>query len=235
MFQDIIDSYNEEPLRAKKSLPAPEVDPLLASAFEVADKSRVNIEHEVLSFIYANERYQGYNDAQAFREVMNYISDAESVHSTVLTSYTELLPDGHPRRPDPQSRAELAEYLATQAPESIEAALTASICADPASLERSFNNYAVVEQGVSYAYLVDLADAVVAAAVKAEQDEAPEDPEDDPAYVQHLMDIEFYAEDRMKNDPDIYNKTYTPATSLSPDPDDADALTPMDRGNDTEE
>jgi hypothetical protein len=163
MFQDIIDSYDEEPLRAKKSLPAPAVDPLLASAFEVADKSRVYIDHEVLSYIYSNERYHGYNDAQAFREVMNYISDAESVHSKVLTSYTELLPDGHPRRPDAQSRADLAEYLSTQAPESVEEALIASISADPGSIERQFNSYAIREAGIDYSYLIGLADSLVAA------------------------------------------------------------------------
>jgi len=199
MFQDIIDSYDEEPLRAKKSVPAPEVDPLLASAFEVADKSRVYIDHEVLSYIYSNERYQGYGDAQAFREVMNYISDAENVHSNVLTSYTELLPDGHPRRPDAQSRADLAEYLSTQAPEAIEDALIASIRAKPGSLEREFNNYAVNEQGINYAYLVELADSVVAAA-------APDPSVAEP--VAQSVEISEDTMDQVMYDDQLYTSDY---------------------------
>jgi hypothetical protein len=236
MFQDIIDSYDEEPLRAKKSLPAPAVDPLLASAFEVADKSRVYIDHEVLSYIYANERYQGYGDAQAFREVMNYISDAENVHSNVLTSYTELLPDGHPRRPDAQSRADLAEYLSTQAPASIEDALIASICAQPRSLEREFNNYAIMDQGISYAYLVDLADSVIVAAAEIAQQDEVDDPEDDPQYVQQLLEIEANAEERLVNDLDRIDKPrWTPTSTLDPDLDDADGLTLTDKYDGTTE
>lgn len=221
MFQDIIDSYDEEPLRAKKSLPAPAVDPLLASAFEVADKSRVYIDHEVLSYIYSNERYQGYGDAQAFREVMNYISDAENVHSNVLTSYTELLPDGHPRRPDAQSRADLAEYLSTQAPDSVEEALIASICAEPGSIERQFNSYAIRDSGVDYSYLIGLADSLVAAATKEEVNKDFE-PEDDPEFYRFIQDLE----EREKYDPYFYEELWKDKLKTSGDPDDADYWMP---------
>jgi hypothetical protein len=179
-----------------------------------------------LSYIYSNERYHGYSDALAFREVMNYISDAENVHSNVLTSYTDLLPDGHPRRPDTQSREELAEYLSTQAPESIETALVASICAEPGSMEREFNNYAVTEQGISYQYLVDLADSLLAAATSGTEEFEDEGYAD---YMAHLAELD--AEDRLKYDDrfaDDARRGRLAPEALKPDPDNADALAPMD-------
>lgn len=163
MFQDIIDYYDEEPVRARKGLPASDTNSLLASAYDVADKSNVYIDHEILSYIYANERYHGETEAVAFREVMNYISDAENIYSNVLTSYSELLPAGHPRRPDQQSREDLAEYLSTQAPKQVQDALIASICATPGSIDRQFNMYAIKDAGVDYSYLVDMADSLIAA------------------------------------------------------------------------
>lgn len=129
MYDELIDPYDQEPLRAIKDLPAEEVNVLLASVLAVATESSYPINTNLVAAVFDREISRG--ESIALREALKYVTTVENYQTKSPTKHVDLLPIGHPLNPElwHRTREDVAEYFLQTIPNLEDRALVASVIA----------------------------------------------------------------------------------------------------------